>query len=65
MKVIETHLKGCFIIEPTIFDDGRGSFFESFNLKNSYLPGTTYANKIRFTLNLQGLTLGKIITSLL
>lgn len=33
MKVIETHLKGCFIIEPTIFDDGRGSFFESFNLK--------------------------------
>ena len=33
MKITETHLKGCFIIEPTIFDDGRGSFFESFNLK--------------------------------
>ena len=33
MKVTETHLKGCFIIEPTIFDDGRGSFFESFNLQ--------------------------------
>ena len=33
MTVTETHLKGCFIIEPTIFDDGRGSFFESFNLQ--------------------------------
>jgi len=31
MKVTETHLQGCFMIEPTIFDDGRGSFFESFN----------------------------------
>lgn len=31
MIVKETNLKGCFIIEPTIFDDGRGSFFESFN----------------------------------
>lgn len=39
--------------------------YESSNLKNSYLPGTTYANKIRFTLNLQGLTLGKIIPSVL
>tara|TARA_R110002050_G_scaffold104139_1_gene213497 strand:+ start:622 stop:1161 length:540 start_codon:yes stop_codon:yes gene_type:complete len=33
MKITETYLRGCFIIEPTIFDDGRGSFFESFNLK--------------------------------
>jgi len=31
MKVIETKLKGCFIIEPTIFGDERGYFFESFN----------------------------------
>ena len=31
MIVKETNLKGCFIIEPAIFDDGRGSFFESFN----------------------------------
>jgi dTDP-4-dehydrorhamnose 3,5-epimerase len=31
MKVIKTNLKDCFVIEPTIFDDGRGSFFESFN----------------------------------
>jgi len=31
MKVTETKLKGCFIIEPTIFGDERGYFFESFN----------------------------------
>ncbi len=31
MTVKETYLQGCFIIEPTIFRDDRGSFFESFN----------------------------------
>lgn len=31
MKVKETKLKGCFIIEPTVFKDNRGYFFESFN----------------------------------
>lgn len=31
MKVQETKLKGCFIIEPTVFKDSRGYFFESFN----------------------------------
>lgn len=31
MKVVETNLKGCFVIEPTVFGDDRGSFFESFN----------------------------------
>jgi dTDP-4-dehydrorhamnose 3,5-epimerase len=31
MKVKETQLEGCFVIEPKIFDDSRGSFFESFN----------------------------------
>jgi dTDP-4-dehydrorhamnose 3,5-epimerase len=33
MKVTETHLKGCFIIEPTVFNDERGNFFESFHQK--------------------------------
>lgn len=33
MKVTETYLKGCFIIEPEIFTDERGAFFESFNKK--------------------------------
>lgn len=31
MKVQETKLKGCFIIEPAVFRDSRGYFFESFN----------------------------------
>ena len=31
MKVTETNLKGCFIIEPTVFNDERWSFFESFH----------------------------------
>ena len=30
MKVSETHLEGCFVIEPKVFEDDRGSFFESF-----------------------------------
>ncbi|MCI2228615.1 dTDP-4-dehydrorhamnose 3,5-epimerase [Polaribacter sp. MSW13] len=33
MKVTETFLKGCFVIEPTVFGDKRGSFFEVFNQK--------------------------------
>ncbi|MHA4894198.1 dTDP-4-dehydrorhamnose 3,5-epimerase [Pedobacter sp. PWIIR3] len=31
MKATETKLKGCFIIEPAVFKDSRGYFFESFN----------------------------------
>lgn len=33
MKVTETKLKGCFVIEPRVFEDERGYFFESFNHK--------------------------------
>ena len=33
MKVTETNLKGCFVLEPTVFGDQRGYFFESFNQK--------------------------------
>lgn len=33
MKATETHLKGCYIIEPRKFEDERGYFFESFNEK--------------------------------
>lgn len=33
MKVIKTDLEGVDIIEPTVFKDDRGYFFESFNLK--------------------------------
>ena len=31
MKIIETPLKGVLIIEPKVFDDARGYFFESFS----------------------------------
>tara|TARA_R110002051_G_C8707227_1_gene495185 strand:+ start:989 stop:1534 length:546 start_codon:yes stop_codon:yes gene_type:complete len=33
MKVTETELKGCFVVEPVVFKDDRGYFFESFNAK--------------------------------
>ncbi len=32
MIVKETHLGGCFIIEPTVIKDERGYFMEAFNL---------------------------------
>ena len=33
MKAIETKLKGCFVIEPKVFQDKRGYFLESYNQK--------------------------------
>jgi dTDP-4-dehydrorhamnose 3,5-epimerase len=32
VKIIETDLPGCVVIEPRVFGDDRGFFFESFNL---------------------------------
>ena len=32
MHFTETKLKGCFIIEPRVFEDERGYFFESYRL---------------------------------
>lgn len=31
MKILETPLKDCYIIEPTVFEDDRGYFYEKFN----------------------------------
>lgn len=31
MIFTETKLNGCFVLEPKVFDDDRGYFFESFN----------------------------------
>ncbi len=31
MKIIETALPGCLILEPRVFGDERGFFYESFN----------------------------------
>lgn len=33
MKVTETELEGCFLIEPQVFGDTRGYFVESYNEK--------------------------------
>ncbi|MEH6679584.1 MAG: dTDP-4-dehydrorhamnose 3,5-epimerase [Sediminicola sp.] len=33
MKIKKTGLKGCVVLEPTVFEDERGYFFESFNHK--------------------------------
>lgn len=35
MNVIETKLKNCYILEPVVFKDERGSLFVSFN-KNTF-----------------------------
>ncbi|MFZ5657065.1 MAG: dTDP-4-dehydrorhamnose 3,5-epimerase [Pseudomonadota bacterium] len=32
MRLIETDLPGCVVVEPQVFGDDRGFFFESFNL---------------------------------
>ncbi len=31
MEIIETYISGLYIIEPDVFEDSRGYFFESFN----------------------------------
>lgn len=31
MKVIQTDLPGCLVLEPQVFGDARGFFYESFN----------------------------------
>jgi len=45
MEVLETKLKRCYIIEPKIFEDTRGYFFESFNT-NTFNKATN--SKISF-----------------
>ncbi|MBF0273630.1 MAG: dTDP-4-dehydrorhamnose 3,5-epimerase [Nitrospinae bacterium] len=39
MKVTETKLKGAYILEPRIFNDSRGYFFESYNKKTFHELG--------------------------
>ena len=43
MNIKQTKLKGCFIIEPQVFNDKRGYFLESFNQKkfNQYTEENT------------------------
>jgi dTDP-4-dehydrorhamnose 3,5-epimerase len=41
MQVIETKLPGVLIIEPTVFEDQRGFFFESYSLRAYAAHGIT------------------------
>ncbi|HST45479.1 MAG TPA: dTDP-4-dehydrorhamnose 3,5-epimerase [Luteimonas sp.] len=41
MKVVETGLPGCVVIEPQVFGDDRGFFFESFNSDKLAVHGIT------------------------
>lgn len=34
MTITKTNIEGCIVIDPTIFEDDRGVFFESYNNKN-------------------------------
>jgi dTDP-4-dehydrorhamnose 3,5-epimerase len=39
MKFTETKLSGCYILEPSVFQDARGYFMESFN-EQTFQKGT-------------------------
>ena len=44
MEFLKTHLDGLRIIEPRVFEDSRGFFFESFNQKrfDEFVPNTVF-----------------------
>lgn len=42
MQVRETKINGLYIIEPRVFEDSRGYFFESFNYKNLLESGLDF-----------------------
>lgn len=41
MKLIDTTLPGCVVIEPQVFEDNRGVFYETFNLERLAAHGLT------------------------
>ncbi len=54
MTITETSLKGCFVIEPSVFEDERGYFFESYNEKKleeilGYKPNFVQDNQSKST----------------
>jgi len=49
VKVTETGLPGCVVIEPTVFEDGRGFFYETWNaerFERMGLPGRFVQNNL-------------------
>lgn len=61
MNFIETKLKGCFILEPRLFEDERGYFFESFN-KNNFETGI--GNKINFVQDNQSFSKNGVVRAI-
>ncbi|UPS92565.1 dTDP-4-dehydrorhamnose 3,5-epimerase [Bizionia sp. M204] len=47
MGITETKLKDCFILEPQVFQDSRGYFFESFNQNNFFEATGQHVNFIQ------------------
>ena len=60
MKIINTSITGVIIIEPRLFSDERGYFFESFNQKEFE---KRFLYKIMSLNHLMGLFEGYIIRS--
>jgi dTDP-4-dehydrorhamnose 3,5-epimerase len=42
MKIIDTGFKGLFVIQPRVFNDSRGYFFESFKLDTFLKAGISF-----------------------
>lgn len=42
MKIIETGFEGLYIIQPKVFSDSRGYFFESFKLETFLMAGIPF-----------------------
>jgi dTDP-4-dehydrorhamnose 3,5-epimerase len=42
MKILETGLQGLLVIQPDIFTDSRGYFFESFNQDSFKIAGINF-----------------------
>ncbi len=42
MNIIPTDFKGLYIIQPTVFEDSRGFFYESFNINRLENAGLYY-----------------------
>lgn len=54
MEIIKTNIDGVLIIEPRVFKDSRGYFFESFPKENSmrrYRPSLGIVSTLCRTMN--------------
>ena len=45
MKIIETRLPGCVVIEPAVFGDERGYFYEGWNAARFGEHGRSHAER--------------------